>query len=79
MIITLNNLLLDRFVFSCIIAVYKQLLKATRLSARSIFKMDVQQFPVYNLTTIYRSYLLLGTYLHKTTASYKIPTSLRSI
>ena len=61
------------------IAVYKQSLKATRLSGRSIFKMDAQQFPVYILTTIYRSYLLLGTYLHKTIASYKIPTSLRSI
>jgi Fe2+ or Zn2+ uptake regulation protein len=79
MIITFINLKLDKTQNCVILAVYKQLLKATRLSARSIFKMDVQQFPVYNLTTIYRSYLLLGTYLHKTTASYKIPTSLRSI
>jgi hypothetical protein len=73
MIITFINLKLDKTQNCVILAVYKQSLKATRLSGRSIFKMDVQQFPVYNLTTIYRSYLLLGTYLHKTNASYKIP------
>lgn len=79
MIITCLNKTLDKSENSCILAVYKQSIKATRLSGRPIFKMDVQQFPVYILTTIYRSYLLLGTYLHKTIASYKIPTSLRSI
>ena len=60
--------------FSGIIAVYKQYVKTTRLSARTIFKLDAELFSVYNLTTVYRNYLLIGTYLQKTIAIYKIPT-----
>jgi len=75
MIITSINKTLDKSDISCIIAVYKQSDKqTTRLSARSIFKIDAQSFSVYKITTIYRSYLLLGEYTQKVIARYKTST-----
>lgn len=60
------NLPIDKSENCVTIAVYKQLTKSTRLSGRSIFKIVS-----YKITTIYRSYLLLGEYTHKVIARYK--------
>lgn len=68
-ILNLENKALDKSENCVILAVYKQLTKSTRLSGRPIFKINV-----YKITTIYRSYLLLGEYTHKVIARYKTST-----
>ncbi len=71
-ILNLENIALDKSENCVTIAVYKQLIKSTRLSGRSIFKINALK-----ITTIYRSYLLLGEYTHKVIARYKTSTFLR--